>query len=73
MSNYLSVAGFGEEIGRIETAKNTGENYRIGAAKNRSQVYNPKTDWDGRFTDANQAFCRRLRWEECNHNAFPVC
>ncbi|MBE2941524.1 hypothetical protein [Anoxybacillus flavithermus] len=33
-------------------AKNTGENYRIGAVKNRSQVYNPKTDWDGRFTDA---------------------
>lgn len=52
MSNYLSVAGFGEEIGRIEMAKNTGENYRVGAVKNRSQVYNPKTDWDGRFTDA---------------------
>lgn len=46
-----------EKRGRIEMAKNTGENYRIGAVKNRSQVYNPKTDsWvkrgeDGRFMD----------------------
>ncbi|PIC03813.1 hypothetical protein CS060_13095 [Anoxybacillus flavithermus] len=55
-----------EERGRIEMSKNTGENYRIGAVKNRSQVYNPKThSWvkrgeDGRFinvkTSSNSPF-----------------
>lgn len=48
-------------------AKNTGENYRKGAVKERSQTYNPKTDsWvkrdsaTGRFMDnktsSNQPF-----------------
>jgi hypothetical protein len=41
----------------INLAKNTGDGYRKGAVRDRSQVYNPKTDaWvkrgdDGRFMD----------------------
>jgi hypothetical protein len=41
----------------IDLAKNTGNGYRKGAVKDRSQVYNPKTKtWvkrgdDGRFMD----------------------
>lgn len=41
-------------------AKNTGEGYRKGAVKDRTQVHNPKTDqWvkrgpDGKFMDVKQ-------------------
>lgn len=42
-------------------AKNTGDNYRIGAVKDRSQAYNPKNDTyvkrndnTGRFMDVKQ-------------------
>jgi hypothetical protein len=36
-------------------AKNTGKDYRVGAVKDRTQVYNPKTgDWTKRDTDTGR-------------------
>ncbi len=50
--------------------KNTGEGYRIGAIKNRSQTYNPKTslyvkrDESGHFMACKETPFKNVRREE---------